>query len=112
MKREYINVGKDGGMTGFHEKILVVSLRRNGTISLRGAQDSRLDGYGYYSPPGRTRLASVGDLQEACKEVLDEIDAQPEVEFIESTFRRLGAEWESQLMLQYADLLRAEYLSE
>ena len=100
MKRTEIFVGEDGGMTGFHRKYLVVTLRKDGSVSLRGKMDSRadLEGFGVSMPSGFVGLRSPEHISEALDNVLYDIgafsfDGDQENPSVEESLLRLAREW-------------------
>ncbi len=104
MQRTAIYLGEDGGMGGYHEKYLIVTLRKDGSVSLRGMQDMSTDEYGTYAPRGKTGLTTLAELRAALRSVLRDIGADSvSTGELGQEFRQIAKAWESQLL---ADLAR------
>ena len=106
MKRTSIYVGEDGGMGGYHDKYLIVSLRKDGSVSLRGQQDMSVDGYGSYFPPGKTGLTGVEELDSALWSILYDIGADTVSRWeLSEKIRQIAKAWDSPLLARLANHL-------
>jgi hypothetical protein len=111
MKRRYIEVGEEaaGDMLsgGSSTKYLIVTMRNDGSISIRPKHESSSgsDGWGCYFPKGTTKLRTVKKIHTACETALSEVSWDVGYTELEEEIRKLGKEWNSSILHSYADFL-------
>ena len=113
MEREWIQIDSDGSMGGFSSKSVIVTLRKDGSVSLRGIHDLSTEDLGCFSPSGRNGLRTVTDLDDGLRGVLSSIDADIVAPYeLADDLERLAKRWDCVLLAAFAKHLIDEVNAE